>query len=114
MCAAVEASGYQLGRRSWGLADEGVRDRPRTESLPPADRYAARTVPSIESTKIPQRLERLVADAERVGGWLPFVFHDVDDLDGFERFVDWLAKRQFRGTSVARVADVIADAGTAA
>lgn len=96
----VSAAGYSSARRAWGLAAAGDSMRPATEPIPPADPYAIRTVPSLETGTTVDDLQRLVSRAEATGGWLPLVFHGLVgegryhiDEAVFSEFVGWLAGR---------------------
>jgi peptidoglycan/xylan/chitin deacetylase (PgdA/CDA1 family) len=111
--ALAAEAGYASARRAWGLAAGRDVSRAATESVPPVDQYAIRTVPSLEHETTQAELSELVARAEREGGWLPLVFHGISG-DGrydvaesvFRDFVTWLAGR--RGVSVRTVGDVVA------
>jgi peptidoglycan/xylan/chitin deacetylase (PgdA/CDA1 family) len=97
----VLEAGYSSARRAWGLAGDRDRSRPPTESVPPLDAHAIKTVPSIESATTLEQLQRIVVRGERNGGWLPLVFHGISSAGGrydlpeniFRSFVDWLRER---------------------
>jgi peptidoglycan/xylan/chitin deacetylase (PgdA/CDA1 family) len=110
----VEEAGYHSGRRSWGLSEHAGDGHPPTESVPPLDRFAIRTLPSIRADTPLTRLCELVVQLERCGGWLPFVFHDVGgahaatfDWESFSKFVTWLAARNGDTVSVGTIRDVL-------
>ena len=111
----VEEAGYAAARRAWGLtAESSPHDRDAVESLPPRQRYAIRTIPSIENGASLDVLKRCVTRAARRGGWLPLVFHRISVGSStyefapsiFERFIDWLRDEQ-RRVSVETVARVL-------
>lgn len=110
----VVESGYASARRAWGLAADGDRSHPATESLPPLDAHAIRTVPSLERETTLEQLQMLVRAAERDGGWLPLVFHGIGADQGrydvssavFRGFVDWLHERRDR-VAVRTIGDVV-------
>jgi peptidoglycan/xylan/chitin deacetylase (PgdA/CDA1 family) len=107
---ALAGAGYTATRRAWGL-QEG--DRPAAESLPPADPWAVRTPPGVVADHPPEALQRMVLAAERRGGWVPLVFHDVGDGWGdryttpvatFDALLAWLTAR---GTAVRTVGELL-------
>ena len=111
--ALAAEAGYTCARRAWGLAGGRETSSAATESVPPLDRYAIRTVPSLEHSATQGELRELVTRAEREGGWLPVVFHGISGRGPydiaeavFRDFVTWLAGR--RGVSVRTVGDVAA------
>lgn len=109
--AAVEAAGYAVARRAWGLQ---FRGRPDAETLPPGDPLAVRTPDGVRAGTSRDALEAIVTTAERAGGgWVPVVFHDVGDGWGddwtvpattFDELLGWLIER---GTAVRTVAQVV-------
>jgi peptidoglycan/xylan/chitin deacetylase (PgdA/CDA1 family) len=112
--ALVAAAGYASARRAWGLAGDDNGRHAQVESVPPADPYAIRTVPSMERGTTLDQLCSLVTQNERGGGWLPLVFHGVSGGDGaydiagdvFRRFVEWLSGQR-NGVTVKTVGDVV-------
>lgn len=98
----VADAGYTSGRRAWGLVFGDDRTHPATESVPPRDPYAIRTVPSFANGTRASDMQEAVLRAEAAGGWLPLVFHGVSggagdyevDRDTFSAFLDWLASRR--------------------
>ncbi|HXH97210.1 MAG TPA: polysaccharide deacetylase family protein [Gaiellaceae bacterium] len=111
----VVEAGYASARRAWGLAADGDPSQPATESLPPLDAHAIRTVPSLEHGTTLEQLQRVVLRAEHRGGWLPLVFHGVGvdrtqyDVSEalFRTFVDWLHERRGGRLAVRTVGDVM-------
>lgn len=107
--------GYASARTVGGLSCPNCR---RAETLPPGDAFAIRTPDSVKETTTLEDLQRLVEDAERVGGWLVLVFHKVcagcaDNAVApktLEAFADWLAPRAAHGAAVKTVGEVMGGA----
>jgi peptidoglycan/xylan/chitin deacetylase (PgdA/CDA1 family) len=108
--AAVESAGYAVGRRAWGLHAPG---RPDAETVPPGDPWAVKTPDGVRAETPLEALQAMVTAAERGGGWVPLVFHDVGDGWGdewsvspatFDALLGWLVER---GTVVRTVAQVV-------
>jgi peptidoglycan/xylan/chitin deacetylase (PgdA/CDA1 family) len=108
---AVEAAGYAVGRRGWGLQ---ARGRPHAETIPPGDPWAVRTPDGVRADTALDALQDMVITAERNGGgWVPLVFHDVGEgwggewtisVETFDALLGWLVDR---GTAVRTVAQVV-------
>jgi peptidoglycan/xylan/chitin deacetylase (PgdA/CDA1 family) len=108
----VQDCGYNSARDYGGLAASGAE----SETLPPADPFAIRTVDGVTSSTSLADLEGAVTRAEQAGGgWVIFVFHNVCDgcstlavsPSTLSNFLDWLGPRSVSGTSVETVHDVI-------
>lgn len=103
--------------RQCGFAN-GRAARGGTEAVPPADRYAVKTLPNVTTADTVAHLESYLSGA-RPGEWLNYVFHDVGDGPGdgdayrisarnFTAFVDWLARQRRTGRVVVRtIGDVV-------
>src|SRR5581483_8385722 len=100
--AIVKQCGFASGRGASGGA----------ETIPPADRYAMRTLDNVVDTDSVARLEAQTATA-KPGQWLDYVFHDVGNpypggdqyrltTADFTSFLDWLASQRTKGTVVIR------------
>ncbi|MFY0566010.1 polysaccharide deacetylase family protein [Archangium lansingense] len=109
---------YNSARESGGLrTPTGSSGNPYAESVPPADAYAIRTHGSVQDTTSLATLQAYVLRAEESGGgWVPIVFHHICDGCGetyaitpanLAAFLDWLAPRASRGTTVVRMDTVI-------
>ncbi|MFE8596315.1 polysaccharide deacetylase family protein [Archangium violaceum] len=109
---------YNSARESGGLrTPTGSSGNPYAESVPPADAYAIRTHGSVQDTTSLATLQAYVLRAEENGGgWVPIVFHHICDGCGetfaitpanLAAFLDWLAPRASRGTTVVRMDTVI-------
>jgi peptidoglycan/xylan/chitin deacetylase (PgdA/CDA1 family) len=124
----VRECGYAAARRSWGLgaittAPRQTRRFVATETVPPKNVYAIRTVPSVRTDHTVDDLRRVVERAERCGGgWLPFVFHGIGDgrdsysvsTDVLAGFASWLSARESQGIVVRTVAEIAAAGALAA
>jgi peptidoglycan/xylan/chitin deacetylase (PgdA/CDA1 family) len=106
------ACGYDAARNNTGIGAAG----PAAETIPPADRFAIRTVAEVVSTTTLADLQQAVTSAEAAGGgWVMFVFHNVCDACGtyavspsvLTAFLDWLQARAATGTVVGTLRDVI-------
>jgi peptidoglycan/xylan/chitin deacetylase (PgdA/CDA1 family) len=113
--ALVARAGYTCGRRAWGLAaDADDLERPLVESVPPPDRYALRTYPSIENGTTLDDLKHVVERARQRRGWIPLVLHKITEgpwsyelsATIFEPFVDWLAAER-NNVPVATIASAL-------
>ncbi|MCY1047039.1 polysaccharide deacetylase family protein [Corallococcus sp. bb12-1] len=111
---------YNSARESGGLRTAtGGSGSPYAEPVPPADPYAIRTHGSVQSTTTLTDLKNYVLRAEESGGgWVPIVFHHICGPCNppqtysiapatLTAFVDWLATRASRGTTVATMDAVI-------
>ena len=98
----VNSCGYASGRGAWG----GV------ETIPPADRYALRTLPNVTDQDSVAGLEAETT-AAKAGQWLQYVFHDIGDAypggdqyrittANFTAFLDWLGRERNQGTIVIK------------
>jgi peptidoglycan/xylan/chitin deacetylase (PgdA/CDA1 family) len=108
--AVVRRCGFALGRAAWG----------GPETLPPADRYAVRTLRNVKASDTVAGLEAQTTEA-KPGQWLNYVFHDIgppthgpgaDDYriatKDFTALLDWLVRQRRAGTVVVRrVGDVV-------
>lgn len=86
------------------------------ETSPPADTYTIRTLQAIDPSWTLADIKGVVTNAEDHGGrWVVLVFHHICDdhcplstspavLDSFAA---WLTSREFRGTQVKTVDQVI-------
>jgi hypothetical protein len=103
----VKQCGYTSGRGAWG----GV------ETVPPADRYALRTLDNVTDTVGVAGLEAQLGTAGP-GQWLDYVFHDIGDAypggdqyrittPDFTAFLDWLARQRDRGAVVIRTVGTV-------
>ncbi|WP_164009529.1 polysaccharide deacetylase family protein [Pyxidicoccus trucidator] len=111
---------YNSARESGGLRSPGgSSSNPYGEPVPPADAYAIRTHGSVQNTTTLDTLKAWVLNAENSsGGWVPIVFHHIcapcDPPQQYSispanltAFLDWLAPRVSRGTTVALMDTVI-------
>ena len=120
--STVRDCGYRSARRSWGLCVPGTQVHsclePVTETVPPRDTWAIRSIPSVRTSNTLAELQGVVTRAEDAGGgWVPFVFHHVSEVRGgdqytidpgtFAAFAEWLAGRASRGTHVRLVREVV-------
>jgi hypothetical protein len=106
----VRDCGYASGRA-------GDASYPPAESLPPADPYAIRTVPAIETKTTLSQMQGFVTSVENAGGgWVVFMFHSVCSSCGttlaitpanLTALLDWLAPRAANGTVVQTVGEVM-------
>ena len=98
----VRQCGYASGRAAWG----------GTETIPPADRYAVRTLRNVVASDTVAKLESEVT-AARPGQWLTFVFHDIGPptaggdeyrlaTKDFAALLDWLGRQRRSGTVAVR------------
>ncbi|NMO16966.1 polysaccharide deacetylase family protein [Pyxidicoccus fallax] len=111
---------YNSARESGGLrTPTGGSSNPYAETVPPADAYAIRTHGSLQDTTTLDTMKAYVTQAENSGGgWVPIVFHHIcgpcDPPQTYSTspavltaFLDWLAPRASRGTTVALMDTVI-------
>src|SRR5215208_895887 len=106
----VRDCGYASGRA-------GDASYPPAESLPPADPYAIRTVPAIETKTTLAQMQGFVTSVENAGGgWVVFMFHSVCSSCGttyaispanLTALLDWLGARAGNGTVVQTVGEVM-------
>ncbi|NTX65922.1 polysaccharide deacetylase family protein [Myxococcus sp. CA051A] len=106
-------------RESGGLRTSSSGSSPAAEPVPPADPYAIRTHGSVQATTTLTDLKNYVLRAEESGGgWVPIVFHHICGPCNppqtysisptlLTSFLDWLAPRVSRGTTVATMDAVI-------
>jgi peptidoglycan/xylan/chitin deacetylase (PgdA/CDA1 family) len=98
----VRQCGYANGRGAWG----------GPETVPPADRYAVRTLTNVTVSDTVARLESYLSAAQP-GQWLNYVFHDVGDATpggdeyriatrDFVTFLDWLSGQRRSGRIAIR------------
>ncbi|MDX6484709.1 MAG: hypothetical protein QOE95_2482, partial [Gaiellaceae bacterium] len=78
----VQSCGYSSGRAAGGLDVAGDGAGPvYSETIPPKDPYAVRTIYDPVGTGIQVQLSHLKASvtaaAQHGGGWVPLVFHDI-------------------------------------
>jgi peptidoglycan/xylan/chitin deacetylase (PgdA/CDA1 family) len=115
---AYNASVQQIVRDcGYSSARAGDASYPPAESLPPADPYAIRTVPAIESKTTLAQMQGYVTSVESSGGgWVVFMFHSVCTNCGttlavsptnLSALLDWLAPRSANGTVVKTVGEVM-------
>ncbi len=76
----VKQCGYRNSRQGGGISSSSTTPEPPwSETIPPKDRYALRTIAVAGSS--PMRLSQLqnfvTAVASHGGGWLPITFHEV-------------------------------------
>lgn len=111
---------YNSARESGGLrTPTSCSGCPAAEPVPPSDAFAIRTHGSVQSSTTLADLQGHVLRAEQAGGgWVPIVFHHIcSPCDPPEQysiapatltaFLDWLAPRASRGTTVATMDAVI-------
>ncbi|WP_181791176.1 polysaccharide deacetylase family protein [Myxococcus llanfairpwllgwyngyllgogerychwyrndrobwllllantysiliogogogochensis] len=110
---------YNSARESGGLRTSSSGSSPAAEPMPPADPYAIRTHASVQATTTLTDLKNYVLRAEESGGgWVPIVFHHICGPCNppqtysisptlLTSFLDWLAPRVSRGTTVATMDAVI-------
>ncbi|MCP3144339.1 polysaccharide deacetylase family protein [Pyxidicoccus xibeiensis] len=111
---------YNSARESGGLrSPSGSSGNPYAEPVPPADAFAIRTHGSVQDTTSLSTLQAYVTQAENNGGgWVPIVFHHIcgpcnpaqtysTSPATLAAFLDWLALRATRGTTVALMDTVI-------
>ncbi|WP_158623323.1 polysaccharide deacetylase family protein [Corallococcus sp. CA053C] len=116
----VKDCNYNSARESGGLrTPTGSTSNPPAEPVPPADAYAIRTHGSVQATTTLTDLKNYILRAEEAGGgWVPLVFHHLcgpcDPPQTYSTapatlsaFLDWLAPRASRGTTVATMDAVI-------
>ena len=102
--------GYANGRAAWG----------GPETIPPADRYAVRTLRNVMASDTLAALEAQTTGA-LPGQWLNYVFHDVGPpphgpgasdyriaTRDFTAFLDWLVRQRRAGTVVVRTVGAVA------
>jgi peptidoglycan/xylan/chitin deacetylase (PgdA/CDA1 family) len=116
----VRDSGYNSGRRAWGLRSAANCPRcPHAETVPPADPYRLKTCdnPTIDMSL--SSIQRFITAAEkRGGGWVTLVFHHIGDASqrysttqaDVAALLAWLQPRDARGTIVKTVQEVIGGA----
>jgi hypothetical protein len=114
---------YNSARESGGLRTPGgSSSNPYGEPVPPVDAFAIRTHGSVQDTTSLDTMKAWVLNAENSGGgWVPIVFHHIcapcDPPQQYSispanlvAFLDWLAPRVSRGTTVAVMDAVIGGA----
>ena len=110
---------YNDASATAGLSLKG----PAANSIPPADPYAIRTVPSVKKSTKLRTLERYVFDAETFAqtngsAWVIFVFHHLCDVHvhcgpyvispaKFDAFLDFLNSEAGNGVVVKTMAGVM-------
>lgn len=115
---AYNASVQQIVRDcGYTSARAGDASYPPAESLPPADPYAIRTVPAIESNTTLSQMQGYVTSVENSGGgWVVFMFHSVCTNCGttlavsptnLSALLDWLGPRSANGTVIKTVGEVM-------
>ncbi|GAA3444667.1 polysaccharide deacetylase family protein [Planomonospora venezuelensis] len=101
--------GYTAARTVGGLRLWDCPACPAAETLPPRNPFRVRTPGSVRDTTVLRQLKQQVYNAEKGGGGLlPLVLHRVcDDCGVYSTspevlgdFLDWLATRKSRGTTV--------------
>jgi peptidoglycan/xylan/chitin deacetylase (PgdA/CDA1 family) len=119
--AAVAACGLTNARGVGGIkSPHGCFSCPVAERIPPRNPFHLATPPSVKSTTTLAELQGYVTAAEQGGGGLvALVFHDVGTSGSlsvskavFDSFLDWLAPRAGRGTTVRTVGDTLATTTT--
>jgi peptidoglycan/xylan/chitin deacetylase (PgdA/CDA1 family) len=108
--SVVRQCGYTTARAGGGISDSNtIPGPPYTETIPPADPYALRTiaVDASKPEKLPDLKAYVSAAAAHGGGWLVITFHDVCHVNSsdytdciskygsivdtvFGQFLDWL------------------------
>jgi peptidoglycan/xylan/chitin deacetylase (PgdA/CDA1 family) len=117
----VHDCGYNSGRSVGGVESPGsCSGCGYAETIPPADAYNMQTPDSIKADTSLATIKSLVTNAEQHGGgWVQLVFHHVCDActdtysvspSTLSDFLDWLALRALRGTTVKTVDQVIGGA----
>jgi hypothetical protein len=128
--AIVQGCGYSSARRSWGLCAIGdtlaqcaaeTWDKDPSETIPPPNILATRTIQSIRAWNTLADLESTVSRAQSAGGgYITLVFHHVcdgcDPAAGYSvspailsDFLDWLGAGSSSGIYVRTVRDVVSD-----
>lgn len=112
--AVVADCNIESARRSSGISNHECDKCQRSESLPPRDQLAIRTVQSVSETNTLSSLQEYVYDAAASGGgWVTFVFHHVCEPSCgdysispslLRDFVSWLS---VKGLTVLRAKDVM-------
>lgn len=113
----VKACGFNNARTLGDIASPHSSVTLRSGRIPPADTYDLPAPREIDNTWTLAQMEAIVTDAERVGGWVPFVFHHVCASGcalnitptTFADFVAWLKTRPAT-TTVKTVGDVVGGA----
>lgn len=117
LAAVVKSCGYSTARAASGLKDRGS-DGSACDCQPAlpyeGDRWDIPVKPTIKQGDTVRQLQDWVLQAEKVGGWLPLVFHRICDacapesmtLADFTRFADWMQNRP-SSTSVQTVDSVM-------
>jgi peptidoglycan/xylan/chitin deacetylase (PgdA/CDA1 family) len=117
----VREVGYTSARGAWGLRNiAAVRDRrPRVAAILVANPFGIETPCCIDGNTSLEMLRDYIRKAERVGGWVPLVFHRISDearSDGaapslsparLEALLGWLEARAQNGTVVRTLGQVI-------
>lgn len=115
----VRECGYNSARDLGDLASrEGCADCGAAESVPPPDPFLIRAPAQVSDQWTLEDLQKLVTDAEAMGGWVPITFHELCEQQGcsdigvtvelFDAFLDWLQPRAgSNGTVVQTVDEVV-------
>ena len=113
----VHYCNYNDASATAGLTLKG----PAANTIPPADPYAIRTVPSVKKSTKLKTLEQYVFNAEASAqangsAWVPFVFHHLCDAHcgpyvisaaKFSAFLDFLQAQAANGVVVKTMANVM-------
>jgi peptidoglycan/xylan/chitin deacetylase (PgdA/CDA1 family) len=115
----VRQCGFNSARSLGDLASkDGCAGCEAAESVPPPDPFLIRAPAQVTDEWTLEDLQRLVTEAEAVGGWLPITFHEICErqscsdigvtVELFQQFLAWLQPRsQSHGTVVQTVDEVI-------
>jgi peptidoglycan/xylan/chitin deacetylase (PgdA/CDA1 family) len=118
----VREAGYTSARGAWGLRNLAAAQdrRPRVAAIPVANPFGIETACCIGLGTSLKMLCDYIRKAERIGGWVPLVFHRISDEahgDGaaasfspgkLEALLGWLEARAQSGTVVRTLGQVIA------
>jgi peptidoglycan/xylan/chitin deacetylase (PgdA/CDA1 family) len=124
----VKGCGYQSGRSGGSLAVGGPL---YAETVPPPEPYSFKALGTTYDGPITLKSlqDAVNGPAERAGGWVPMIFHQVcyrgaanfnECMNGYRpvsnatlnQFMDWVAANAGRGISIKSVAEVMGGGGT--
>jgi peptidoglycan/xylan/chitin deacetylase (PgdA/CDA1 family) len=110
----VHDCGYMVARSIGGLyTTDSCASCPYANTMPPANLYDVRTMPSVAGATTADSLEAYVIAAEQHGGgWVPYVFHHVCDACSAAQvrptvLAEFLDRLQARGARVVTVSNVV-------
>jgi peptidoglycan/xylan/chitin deacetylase (PgdA/CDA1 family) len=114
----VKDCGYTSARTLGGIRSSLCPSCAFSETIPPADPFATRTLPDIRNTTSLATMEAYVTQAENNGGgWVQLVFGSIcsdcgdygTSLAQVTAFLDWLQPRAANGTVVKTVSAAMRD-----